>query len=80
MDHFCYLRFIFVCYAVVSFPCSFEIICWERADVLTVLCVMLSSVFVTFPCAVRPGCGLVKPVLNGDLKIDKTKILMTNGS
>ena len=34
-----------VCCAVVSVPRSHVVICWERADLLAVLCV----VFVTFP-------------------------------
>ena len=43
-------------YAVLSVPCSFVIICWERAGLLALLCVMFSCVFVTFPCGVS-GVG-----------------------
>ena len=39
MDHFCY--------AVLSVPCRFVIPCW--ADLLALLCVVFSCVFVTFP-------------------------------
>ena len=31
-------------YAVLSIPCSRVITCWERADLLTLLCVMFSCV------------------------------------
>ena len=43
-----------LCYAVMSVPCSLVITCWERADLLTLLCVMFPCVFVTFPYSV-PG-------------------------
>ena len=43
-----------LCYAVMSVPCSLVITCWERADLLTLLCVMFPCVFVTFPYGV-PG-------------------------
>ena len=45
------LLFVFsvcVCYAVFSVSCSLVVTCWERADLLALLCVMLSCVFVTF--------------------------------
>ena len=35
-------------YTVSSAPCSFVIICWERADLLALLCVMFPCIFVTF--------------------------------
>ena len=45
---------VYLCYAVLSVPCSIVITCWERADLLALLCVMFSCVFVTFsygvPC------------------------------
>ena len=31
---------VYLCYAVLSVPCSVEITCWESADLLTLLCVM----------------------------------------
>ena len=37
-----------VCYAVLSVPCSLVVIDWERADLLALLYVMFSCVFVTF--------------------------------
>ena len=46
-----FLLFMFhvcLCYAVVYFPCSLVITCWEMADLLALLCV-ISCVFVTFP-------------------------------
>ena len=50
-----YLIFRFhvcLCYAVLSNPCSFVITCWVRADLLALLCVAFSCVFVTFPYGV----------------------------
>ena len=46
MDPFCYLYYLY--YAVLSVPCSLVITCWERADLLALLCVMFYCVFVTF--------------------------------
>ena len=39
-------------FTVLSVPCSIVITCWENADLLTLLCVMFSCVFVTFPYGV----------------------------
>ena len=39
-----------VCHAFLSVQCSLVVTCWERANLLAVLCVMLYCVFVTFPC------------------------------
>ena len=36
----------------LSVPCSLVITEWERADLLALLCVMFSCVFVTFPYGV----------------------------
>ena len=36
-------------YAVLSVPCSLVSTCWERTDILTLLCVVYSCVFLTFP-------------------------------
>ena len=49
MDHFCYLCCVFVCHAVLSIPCNPVVTCWERANLLALLNVMFSFVFVTFP-------------------------------
>ena len=39
-----------VCYAVLSVPCGLVVTCWERADLLALLCVMFSCVlFFIFP-------------------------------
>ena len=37
-----------VCHAVLSVPCSLVPTCWERADFLALLYVMISCVFFTF--------------------------------
>ena len=52
-----FLLFMFhvcLCYSVLSVPCSHMITCWRRADLLALLCIMFSCVFVTFLCGV-PG-------------------------
>ena len=40
----------------MSVTCSFEVTCWERADFLTLLYVMFSCVFVTFPYICMMSC------------------------
>ena len=52
MNPFCYLCFVFVCHTVLFVPCSLVVTCWERADLLDLLYVMFSCVFVTFPYGV----------------------------
>ena len=42
MDNVC------LCYAVLSVPCRLVITCWERPDLLALLCVVISCVPVTF--------------------------------
>ena len=46
--------YVYLCYIVVSVPCSLVFTRWERADLLALLCVMFSCVFVSFPCGI-PG-------------------------
>ena len=45
--HFC-LR-----YVGLSVPCSLVITCWERADLLALLCVLISCIRVTFSYGVH---------------------------
>ena len=47
MDPFCYLCFMLVSHTVLSVPCSLVVTCWERANLLVLLYVMFSCVFVT---------------------------------
>ena len=47
VDHFFMFR---VCHAFLSDQCSLVVTCWERANLLALLCVMLYCVFVSFPC------------------------------
>ena len=59
---FCASCFIFrfhgcLCYAVLFVPCSFVITCGEKADILSLLCVVFSCVFVTFPYNVLGQVG-----------------------
>ena len=49
MDHF---LICVSCNTVLSVPCSLVVTCWERADLLALLYVMFSCVFVTFPYGV----------------------------
>ena len=46
-----------VCIAVLSVHCSLAVTCWERADLLALLCVMLTCVC-HFPMWF-PGSGVV---------------------
>ena len=46
------LLVFYVYHAALSVPCSIVVISWERADLLALLFVVLSSVFVTFPYGV----------------------------
>ena len=39
---------VYLCYAVLSVPCNLVITCWERTDLLALLCVVFSCVSVTF--------------------------------
>ena len=55
-----------LCYIVLSVPCSLLITCWERADLLALLCVVFFCVFVTFPYGV-PGQMWYKIVSIPDL-------------
>ena len=41
-----------VCHVVLSVHCSLVVTCWERANLLTLLFVMFSCVFVPFPYGV----------------------------
>ena len=46
--------FIFrVCHVFLSVHYSLVVTCWERANLLALLYVMFSCVFVTFPCGVK---------------------------
>ena len=55
-----------LCYTVLSVPCSLVITCWEKADLLALLCVVFSYVFVSFPYGV-PGQVLYLIVSISDL-------------
>ena len=35
---------VYLCYAVLPVPCSLVITCWERTDLLVLLCVVFSCV------------------------------------
>ena len=60
MDSFCWLSFMLVCVVL----CSLVVTCWERADLLAVVCVL----FCHFPICVlvhiriKGEVGAVKPV------------------
>ena len=42
VDRFCKLCFMLVCVVIFSVLCSLVVTCWERADPLAVVCVVLS--------------------------------------
>ena len=67
MDLFCYLV-VFrdcLCYTVLSVPCSLEVSCCQKPNLLALLCVTFSSFFSTFqygvPGQVQYIC-IVRPV------------------
>ena len=48
-----FLLFVFqVCHVFLSVPCSLVVTCWERTDLLALLCVMVYCDVVTFLCGV----------------------------
>ena len=47
-----WMCFVIVFYTLLSVPCGLVVTCWERDDLLALLCVMISCVFVTFPCGI----------------------------
>ena len=51
VDHLCYLCLVF-CHAFASVHCCLVITCWERADLLALVCDFCVFVFVTFPCGI----------------------------
>ena len=51
VDPFCNFCFDCVCYTVLSVPLSFLIICWEKAELLALMYVIVFLCFVTFSCA-----------------------------
>ena len=57
--HVIYVLSFSLLYAVLSVPCSLVITGWERADLLTLLCVVCSYVFVTFPYGVPGQVGFL---------------------
>ena len=50
MDHLCYVCLVFVM-LFASVQCCLEVTCWERADLLALVC-DVNCVFVTFPCGI----------------------------
>ena len=49
-----FVSYVCLCYAFLSVPCDLVITCWERADLLALLCVSFLVCFFTFPYGV-PG-------------------------
>ena len=46
MDHLCYLCLVCVMLS------SLVVTCWERADLLALVCDVYNCIFVTFPCGI----------------------------
>ena len=54
-----FLLFVFhVCHVILSVSCRFVITCWEQDDLLTLLCVVFSCIFVTFHMVSWIRCGI----------------------
>ena len=56
-----FLLFVFhvcLCHTVSSVPCNLVVTCRERTDLISVLCVMISCVFVTFQYGVLVSCAV----------------------
>ena len=54
MELFCSFMFhVYLCFAVLSVPCSLVITCLDNAGLLSFLCAVFSRVSVTFPYGVR---------------------------
>ena len=60
MDRFCWLCFMLVCVVL----CSLVVTCWERADLLAVVCVLFSHFpkFVLVHIRIKDEVGAVKLV------------------
>ena len=57
MDHLCYLCLVFVM-LLCLFHCNTEVTCWERADLLALVCDVY-CIFVSFSFPMwYPGSGL----------------------
>ena len=41
-----------VCHAFTSVYCRCVVTCWERADLLALVCDVFTCVFITFPCGI----------------------------
>ena len=50
-----------LCCAVLSVPCSLVVTCWERADLLALLCVVLYCVLSLSHTVFRVRCGTPGP-------------------
>ena len=50
MDYLWYLCLV-ICHAFASVHCCLVVTCWERADLLALVCDVYCS-FVTFPCGI----------------------------
>ena len=52
------MLFVFrVCHAFLSVHCSLAVTCWEKADLLALLYVVFSYVFVTVLCGILGQVG-----------------------
>ena len=58
------MLFVFrVCHAFVSVPCDLVVTCWERANLLAILCIMFYCVFVTLQYGVLGRvCYLIESI------------------
>ena len=68
VDPFCYFCFVSVMLSCLFITAFFEVTCWERANLLALLYVMFSCVFVTFSIWC-PGSGVVLDCIFLDLRL-----------
>ena len=59
MDPFLLFMFhVCLCYAILSVPCSLVITCWEKVDLLVLLCIVFFCILSLSHMVSRPGVVL----------------------
>ena len=74
-----FLLFMFrVCYSFLSVHCSLVATCWEKGNLLVLLCVMFCCVVVIFPCGILARCvtWLYRLMLFASLLTFSSKIIV----
>ena len=68
------------CYTVLSVPCNIVIACWEMADLLALLCVTFSCVYVTLPYGILILVAKNLIWFSFNIENNKTPFLVKQGS